>query len=294
MGEEHNRMTRRKSLALPLALLVCIVTFYQPTSAFNTLGDASLRRLAEASSLSYLQTDKMSSSPYAETCKLEALTQVVDDQTESGATVFRDESSNTIVVACRGSANIKNFSTNLKFDLVPATRLSLTNPPEQARVHKGFQDASLGLWKVLSQPLLEEVSRLDSPSVIFTGHSLGGATALLCATHYTASTDGRPTVVTFGGPRLCNADLARFIRNEALRGCDVLHLVHSKDPILANNQKLWDQMGFENVGIEMECDPLEPAVYCEETPVKGNPFSIAWNMLDHCKYLGVFVVPRVV
>jgi len=236
----------------------------------------------------------MSSSPYAETCKLEALTQVVDDQTESGATVFRDESSNTIVVACRGSANIKNFSTNLKFDLVPATRLSLTNPPEQARVHKGFQDASLGLWKVLSQPLLEEVSRLDSPSVIFTGHSLGGATALLCATHYTASTDGRPTVVTFGGPRLCNADLARFIRNEALRGCDVLHLVHSKDPILANNQKLWDQMGFENVGIEMECDPLEPAVYCEETPVKGNPFSIAWNMLDHCKYLGVFVVPRVV
>jgi len=281
-------------MSLPLALLACIVTSYQPTTAFNTLSDGSLRRLAEASSLSYLEMDRMPSSPYRVTCELEAMTQVVDDQTESGATVFRDESSNTIVVACRGSANIKNFSTNLKFDLVPATRLSQTNMPPTARVHKGFQDASLGLWKVLSQPLLDEVRRLDSPSVIFTGHSLGGATALLCATHYTASTDDRPTVVTFGGPRLCNADLARFIRNEALQGCDVLHLVHSKDPILSNNQKLWDQMGFENVGVELECDPFQPTVFSKETLVKRNPFSIAWNMLDHCNYLGVFVGPRVV
>ena len=129
-------MERRISLAA--LAFACIVTCYQHATAFQTLGDASLRRLAEASSLSYLDIDRMPSSPYKDTCQLDAITQVVDDLTESGATVFRDESTNTIVVACRGSANIKNFSTNLKFDLVPATRLSLTNPPASARVHKGF------------------------------------------------------------------------------------------------------------------------------------------------------------
>ena len=70
-------------------------------------------------------------------------------------------------------------------------------------------------------------------------------------------------------------------------------MVHSKDPILSNNQRLWDQMGFENVGVELECDPFQPVVFSKESPANGNPFG-AWNMLDHCKYMGVFVGPRVV
>jgi hypothetical protein len=57
---------------------------------------------------------------------------------------------------------------------------------------------------------------------------------------------------------------------------------------LANNQQLWDALGFENVGVELECDPNSPVVYNEE---RGGGF--AWNILDHCYYLGYYVGPRI-
>ena len=108
--------------------------------------------------------------------------------------------------------------------------------------------------------------------------------------HYNASTQNKPasSIVTFGGPKLCNAPLAQYLRTTALQDSTVQHLVHDRDPILANNQQLWDTFGFENVGEEIECDPNSPIVY-EETQQKGN---FAWNILDHCNYLGVFVGPR--
>ena len=113
----------------------------------------------------------------------------------------------------------------------------------------------------------------------------GGATSLLTAVHYQASNSGdiRPSIITFGGPKLCNSELARHIRNESLSQCNILHLVHSSDPVLANNQKLWNDLGFEDVGIELQCDPNKPIVYYQEDdiPKKG----IAWNIVDHCKYM---------
>ena len=134
----------------------------------------TLQRLAQASSLSYLSIDKIPSSPYYQSSQLRPVFQVVDPQSESGATIFVDESS--IIVACRGSANLKNFGTNLKFGLVPATKLS-DDVPEDALVHEGFQDASLGLWNEL-RPKLSNVLSSDNGvtkrDIVFTGHSLGG------------------------------------------------------------------------------------------------------------------------
>ena len=221
-------------------------------------------------------------------------------------------------MACRGSANLKNFATNLRFNLVPADGLSI-DVPNDGLVHEGFQEASLGLWRELA-PKLDEYE-VGGKDVVFTGHSLGGgknlllarfmffvsivslmplnytyifyaATALLCSVHYNASTHNKPkpSVVSFGGPKLCNSPLALHLRNAALQNCNILHLVHGKDPILANNQQLWDSLGFENVGVEVECDPNSPLVYDEKPDGK----SFAWNILDHCNYLGVFVGPRII
>jgi hypothetical protein len=148
--------------------------------------------------------------------------------------------------------------------------------------------------------------------VVFTGHSLGAATALLCAVHYSSTkldADMKdswilPKIVTFGGPKLCNGSLARFLRNGPLQGMDILHLVHAQDPILVNNERLWKQMGFENVGIEMECDPKSPTIYCDDdddqcsvygTPAPKPPrmgMQVAWNIMNHCNYMGIFVGPR--
>jgi hypothetical protein len=260
--------------------------------------------------------DKMQTSPYLELSGLTPLGEVVDPATESGATVFADYANNELVIACRGSANPRNFGTNLKFNLVPATRLSQRSIPRDATVHEGFQEASVGLWQRLGPPILETLKRqpleYEIKDVVFTGHSLGAATALLCAVHYSSTkldADMKdswilPKIVTFGGPKLCNGSLARFLRNGPLQGMDILHLVHAQDPILVNNERLWKQMGFENVGIEMECDPKSPTIYCDDdddqcavygTPAPKPPrmgMQVAWNIMNHCNYMGIFVGPR--
>ena len=290
---------KRRIITIFIVAIVCWIS--TAVDAFGSFSESTLHRLAMASSLSYLSIEKIKQSPYYNECKLEPITQVVDPTSESGATIFRviDNSNNDnnrehqqLVVACRGSANPKNFGTNLKFNLVPATRLSQNYIPENAQVHEGFQSAAVGLWKELAQPLMKEIEKTSSSSsVVFTGHSLGGATSLLTAVHYQASISGvrgsLPDVITFGGPKLCNSELARHIRNESLSQCNILHLVHSSDPVLANNQKLWNDLGFENVGIELQCDPNKPVVYYreDETPKKG----IAWNIVDHCKYMVRYV-----
>ena len=119
-----------------------ITTAYAFSGGFT---ESKLHQLAMASSLSYLSLEKMASSPYYDTSNLEPLIQVTDPESESGATIFRvldnNDSNNqsgiqNLIVACRGSANPKNFGTNLKFNLVPATRLSQNNIPDNAMVHE--------------------------------------------------------------------------------------------------------------------------------------------------------------
>ncbi len=286
---------------LGIAVIFSVVASWGHNLLVSSFDTAAIQRYAHASSLSYLSLEKMQTSEYLSLSRLEPLLQVIDPESESGATVFRDNSNNNIkklIVACRGSANPKNFGTNLKFKLTPATKLSQPTPAG-AMVHEGFQDASLGLWKELAQPLLSRIKEEeDVNEIIFTGHSLGAANALLTSVHYrtsvpSSSSLSRPSIITFGGPKLCNSILARFIRNDALEDCSILHLVHDKDPVLANNQKLWKDLGFVDVGIELECDPNSPAVHtqAEEKP-KSFFSSFAWNILDHCNYMGIYIGPR--
>lgn len=270
-----------------------ICLFQRVVSALGGFDNSSLHRLAQASSLSYLTIDRMSSSPYlAASNNFTPITQVVDAQTESGATIFRtfDDTDSVgrkfkLVVACRGSATPLNFSTNLRFNLVPATQLSLDSVPENALVHEGFQLASMGLWREISSQIIAHLDNSIS-EIIFTGHSLGAANALLCASQYQHAFKEfpSPSIVTFGGPKLCNSIMATHLRDVVLKGCEILHLTHTKDPVLANNKQLWDSLGFENVGVEVECDPYKP-VLSDEYASKPSVPMIAWNIVDHCKYM---------
>eukprot|EP00956_Cyclotella_meneghiniana_P003477 scaffold4229_cov38-Cyclotella_meneghiniana.AAC.6 len=151
---------------------------------------ATLQRLAMASSLSYLPFDKIPTSPYYASSNLHPIVQVIDPISQSGATLFRhnhgDDDALSYIVACRGSANLKNFGTNLKFGLVPVTKLSFGNDkeeevmlPKDALVHEGFQDASVGLWEELGPELMNVLNNDDNDKettkdIVFTGHSLGG------------------------------------------------------------------------------------------------------------------------
>ena len=354
-----------------------------------------LEQLVYASSLSYLQQEQEQtttattsrrmlmndSSYYDSSSRLVPLVQCLDPISESGVTIFKqkvlddnndyDASStrtgSTIIVAFRGSATPINFSTNLKFNLVP---LIITNDDindnddsddqneqqqeqQQYLIHQGFQDASIGLWKVL-QPQLDTVLRKEKEMMvteekkkkkqirlIFTGHSFGGAIAQLCGIQYcdhynnnnnhhhkttiTTNTNLPPLsgIVTFGGPRLINNHLSKYWNekykiNSSNKNTDddsvvlvvVRNYVHNYDPILRQNGPLWDALGFGILGEEVLCEHNQPIVYNTNTnnsndnkisssstdddtkKSKKKNLPIAWNILDHCYYLGIFVGPR--
>jgi hypothetical protein len=361
-----------------------------------------MEQLVVASSLSYLSIEDgtMSKSPYMSTGArgLIPLFQVVDPSTESGATVFRwkcpfvptDGTTTTtrttattfLIVACRGSATPINFSTNLKFELVPVnpqrmiqrngdgdvdvdaddddddddsnivvkTNTNNNNkisknksrqpqrgaPTPPLLIHQGFQDASIGLWDVLQPQLYHQILHrvVDDDDdddgdvhLLFTGHSLGAATATLCGYQYMLERLGRTTspssssssslppisaIVTFGGPRFVNSGMARYIRRVLLsmqsttttttsssssssptikhQLCCCYNLIHSYDPILQQNQALWDALEFHVIGEERVCESRVHTIY-ETNQLRQDVF--AWNFLDHCWYLGIFVGPRI-
>ncbi|KAG7342528.1 lipase class 3 [Nitzschia inconspicua] len=315
----------------------------QHGSSSLILGDDNIQDLVVAASLSYLplDTSSMKTSPYYDEQRLVPLQQINDSISQTGATIFRvvKETETIVVVACRGTTNWKNFGTNLQFQLVEARQELLwrrrnddniddntdvisaattNSPPDQEPflVHSGFQKASIELWNVL-QPALQQI--LDSyngasktvPRLVFTGHSLGAATALLCAVQYSLSSSGQrnnnsndpkigvSSIITFGGPRLVNNALAQHWQQHCFQqSCDddgngiplIINLIHSKDPILQQNQPLWDALGYAVVGREMLCASDQPKTFHNETTLDKSV--VAFNFWDHCMYLGTFVGPR--
>eukprot|EP00529_Nitzschia_sp_RCC80_P025977 CAMPEP_0113511786 /NCGR_PEP_ID=MMETSP0014_2-20120614/38950_1 /TAXON_ID=2857 /ORGANISM="Nitzschia sp." /LENGTH=345 /DNA_ID=CAMNT_0000408017 /DNA_START=163 /DNA_END=1200 /DNA_ORIENTATION=- /assembly_acc=CAM_ASM_000159 len=323
-----------------------------------------LQKLTIASSLSYLESLKtdnarsgssgeqrqssasskrrkltLETSPYFDsTLELQPITQVVDEQTQSGATIFRTTKTTSstadttttknqqhIIVACRGSANVANFLTNLDFKLVPVDDSLLSCPddvPSEGLVHRGFQLASLELWNLIEPELWNVITSVEEEQedgqnrnqlhVTFTGHSLGAANALLCGVQYASTmkerqrqvvsnddgSDSRSgntsqpsySIVTVGGPRLVNTVFADYLRTHVLSEARaVCNLIHSYDPILRQNQALWDSLGFKAVGQERICSMDQLKVYDTSTLQTD---VLAWNFLDHCRYLGIFVGPR--
>ena len=206
-------------------------------------GDALLERsllAARACSLAFVPPSGMRFEPYA--TGLSCVAQIEDPDTFSGATVFRTDAGATIV-ACRGSASLKNFGTTT--DIGPVPLIVADGAPTAARVHRGFQRACTGMW-----PLLKPHLPASGP-LLLTGHSLGGGTATLLSLQCHAA-GLEPELITVAGPRLGDAAFATYYRE---RCGEAVHLVHNADDVLKSNTKLWDDLGFEHVGKVVRAEP---------------------------------------
>jgi hypothetical protein len=89
---------------------------------------------------------------------------------------------NDIVVAFRGSSNVKNWVDNLEF-----TKTSAYPKCDGCKVHHGFYQA----WLSLRDQVVDEVTRLHGlhpdAKIFVTGHSLGAALAAHAAAELGAS-----------------------------------------------------------------------------------------------------------
>jgi len=244
---------------------------------------------AKACSLAFVPISAMAREPYA--AGLTCIGQVEDPQSLSGATLFTT-SSKDIVIACRGSANAKNFQTNL--DIGPAP-LSIHCVDPAVQVHAGFQKAGAQLWERLQKLLPANAA---SHRLLVTGHSLGGGTATFIALHARAA-GLQPELITIAGPRLGNHAFAQHYRQRCT--IPAIHLLHDNDEVIKSNKGIWDDLGFENVGTVVRCDMETPCIFEDEArePLclvddglpSGSP-SIKGIFVDHCRYMGYYIGVR--
>ncbi|WEO99259.1 lipase family protein [Streptomyces sp. FXJ1.172] len=108
-----------------------------------------------------------------------------------------------IVTAFRGTE-----PTRIKDWLTDATTPPVAGPGGSGHVHHGFAEALRSVYEDVAAAL--EGLRTNGQTLYFTGHSLGGALAMLAGArmyleHPHLAADG---IYTFGQPRTCDAALA--------------------------------------------------------------------------------------
>ena len=213
-------------------------------------------------------------------------TAFTDDDTQGQAYVGMSEPDSTktaspaIVVGFRGSANVRNWLSDLHYP-----KMAAYSKCNGCRVHSGFYRA----WKALAPGVVAEVLRLHaatpSAQLFVTGHSLGAALAVLAASelHYSQNLT-IDAVYTYGLPRVGNEAFHGFYSN----GSHVSwRITHNRDPVPTLPPKFF---GFrhsrqevfysENSSSYRLCDGSGEDPKCSD-----GVFS--YNMNDHTSYLGI-------
>lgn len=142
-----------------------------------------------------------------------------------------------IVIAFRGTE--PNEWNDIKADLDATKALAET----VGRVHRGFKKEVDDIWPMLEKMLSSNQKTLDK-NLWFTGHSLGGAMASICAgrCQLSAVKTYPEQVHTFGSPRV---GTKRYINHAKI---DYYRWVNNND-IVTRTPPAW--MGYRHSGKEM-------------------------------------------
>ena len=136
------------------------------------------------------------------------------------------------VVACRGTE--PNEWNDIKADANAVSVMTETF----GRVHKGFNQEVDDLW-----PMLEDALAENTRTLWFTGHSLGGAMATICAGRcYLSEIPSMPQALyTYGSPRVGDKQFVNFV------SLDHSRWVNNND-IVTRVPPAW--MGYRHCGQE--------------------------------------------
>lgn len=136
------------------------------------------------------------------------------------------------IIACRGTEPTE--WNDVKADLDAATAVAETI----GRVHRGFKREVDDIW-----PALEKQLQSNDKDLWFTGHSLGGAMATICAGRCTLShiKSNPEQIYTYGSPRVGDKRYINFVKIDHIRW------VNNND-IVARVPPAW--LGYRHTGQE--------------------------------------------
>ncbi|KAK9238604.1 Alpha/Beta hydrolase protein [Lipomyces kononenkoae] len=164
-----------------------------------------------------------------------------------------------ILLVFRGTNSLTNWFTNLDTiqEPYPSVSSELVTGCSRCMVHRGFLTSYLET-RVYTKPILEELkAKYPNYSLLVTGHSLGGAIAILAAADLI--TDGyTPEIVTYGQPRVGNQEFADWI-DTIVAHIDGLmtRVTHRSDPVVRVPLGIeWRHSGGE---VYISKGPLAPA-----------------------------------
>jgi hypothetical protein len=115
-----------------------------------------------------------------------------DESTDTQLFLYRVEK--TVIISFRGTASPKDGLTDSKSTLEPFS-------DGVGRVHKGF----LSAFQAIKKQLDEEIKRLETITVILTGHSLGAAIATVAGAYIRHVYKCQVMLYTYGSPRVGDA-----------------------------------------------------------------------------------------
>lgn len=157
---------------------------------------------------------------------------------EIACLVVIDDDSGNLVLAVRGTSNINNALTDIDFKLTP-------DPLAGVKLHNGFARAARAIHGLI-EPLLERGRTINT-----TGHSLGGAVALIMAMYLYNDDFKIGQVVTFGQPKVTNiAGSNKFDHLDVMRvvtPLDIVPMVPLFDPLDIGNLDVFWHLGRELV-----------------------------------------------
>jgi len=148
------------------------------------------------------------------------------------------ESKKQYIIAVRGTANAENAMVDMDIKLVPE---KITGQ----YIHQGFSEAASTIFDAVKNKIDKNYT------VSTTGHSLGGAVALVLAMQLDASDLNIGKVVTFGQPKVTNLsgaqkfqhlNITRFVRPK-----DIVPLVPPLDPLDLKNLDIYWHLGEETL-----------------------------------------------
>ena len=159
------------------------------------------------------------------------------------------------ILAICGTNEIKDAEVDFRLKQVPAHLGSTENVNNEILVHQGFKDYSeVILNNNLGTNLYKELAGNPNERLYLTGHSLGGAVAIVTAAKFIdlgAAAD-RMKVITFGAPAVGNEGFA----NEYKDKINLTRVTMSGDPIKKSLQAL----GYVHFGDVKKYKPSEKII----------------------------------
>ncbi|KAG1057643.1 hypothetical protein G6F43_000532 [Rhizopus delemar] len=279
----------------PPALPNLTVTSAQRRSDSNSVVMASaseiakLKKLAGVASIAYCGSVSASRQWNCIPCKKyisdgKLITTFKSAVSDTNGFVVTSASQKTLFLVFRGTTSYQQSVVDMTANLIPFSKVS------GAMVHAGFYNSVKEVINNYYPKIQAEIKANPNYKVVVTGHSLGGAQALIAGVDLY---DRDPSlfnaknveIYTIGQPRVGNTKFAQWVDST---GIAIHRSVHTRDVVPHVPSK---SLGFLHVGVEswIKADPSTVQICTSnlESNACSDTVEASTNIMDHLSYFGI-------